>query len=58
MIVPVIGDTVEEAEQLHQELIQHITYEGTAALLSGHTGIDFSQFDPDQYLEDIETDAI
>ena len=58
MIVPVIGDTVEEAEQLHQELIQHITYEGTAALLSGQTGIDFSQFDPDQYLEDIETDAI
>ncbi|HLR18864.1 MAG TPA: hypothetical protein VK115_03020 [Staphylococcus sp.] len=45
MIVPIIGDTVEEVEQLQQELIQHITYEGTATLLIGHSGIDFSQFD-------------
>lgn len=27
-------------------------------MLSGHTGIDFSQYDPDEYIENIETEAM
>ena len=56
--MPIIGETEEAAEEKHQALVELVSYEGTAALLSGHTGIDFSQYDPDQYLESIETGAI
>jgi long-chain alkane monooxygenase len=58
MILPIIGSTEEEAYAKYEELTNHVSYEGTASLLSGHTGIDFSQFDPDQYIEDLETDAM
>ncbi|MRG87772.1 LLM class flavin-dependent oxidoreductase [Salinibacillus xinjiangensis] len=58
MILPIIGSTEEEAHAKLEELTSHVSYEGTASLLSGHTGIDFSQYDPDQYIEDIETDAV
>ncbi len=58
LIIPIIGETEEAAEEKHQALVELVSYEGTAALLSGHTGIDFSQYDPDQYLESIETGAI
>ncbi|MDY0395558.1 hypothetical protein RWE15_15415 [Virgibacillus halophilus] len=37
---------------------KHISYEGACALLGGWTGIDFSQFDPDENLHYVENDAI
>ncbi|MBU5266945.1 LLM class flavin-dependent oxidoreductase [Virgibacillus proomii] len=58
MILPIVGRTEEEAYRKYQQLTEHVSYEGTAALLSGHTGIDFSQYDPDQYIENMETDAV
>lgn len=58
LIMPIIGDTEEAAEEKLQALVELVSYEGTAALLSGHTGIDFSLYDSDQYLESIETGAI
>ncbi|MFC4560219.1 LLM class flavin-dependent oxidoreductase [Virgibacillus kekensis] len=58
MILPIIGSTEEEAYAKYQDLTSQVSYEGTAALLSGHTGIDFSRYDPDQYIEDMETDAV
>ena len=58
MILPIVGSTEEEAHAKYADLKNHVSYEGTAALLSGHTGIDFSKYDPDQYIEDIETDAV
>lgn len=58
MILPIIGATEEEAYSKYEELQENVSYEGTAALLSGHTGIDFSGYDPDQYIEDIETGAV
>ncbi len=58
LIMPIIGDTEEAAEEKLQALVELMSYEGTAALLSGHTGIDFSLYDSDQYLESIETGAI
>ncbi|MFD2760273.1 LLM class flavin-dependent oxidoreductase [Lentibacillus juripiscarius] len=58
MILPIIGSTEEEAYTKYEDLTNHVSYEGTASLLSGHTGIDFSQYDPDQYIENIETEAV
>ncbi len=58
LIMPIIGDTEEAAEEKLQALVELVSYEGTAALLSGHPGIDFSLYDSDQYLESIETGAI
>ncbi|CDQ38768.1 LLM class flavin-dependent oxidoreductase [Virgibacillus salexigens] len=58
MILPIIGSTEEEAYQKYEGLKEQVSYEGTAALLSGHTGIDFSSYDPDQYIEDMETEAV
>ncbi|MBO1222366.1 LLM class flavin-dependent oxidoreductase [Staphylococcus nepalensis] len=58
MVLPIIGETEEKAYQKYRALTEHISYEGSASLLSGHTGIDFSEYDPDQYIEDIETEAM
>ncbi|MEC2158281.1 LLM class flavin-dependent oxidoreductase [Virgibacillus halodenitrificans] len=58
MILPIIGSTEEEANAKLHELTNHVSYEGTASLLSGHTGIDFSAYDPNQYLQDMDTDAV
>lgn len=58
MILPIIGRTEAEAYEKYESLQNSVSYEGTAALLSGHTGIDFSQYDPDQYIEDLETEAV
>ncbi|WP_067729621.1 LLM class flavin-dependent oxidoreductase [Oceanobacillus damuensis] len=56
-IVPIVGETEEEAQAKYEELLSYLSYEGTAALLSGHTGVDFSKYDPDQYVENVITDA-
>src|SRR5699024_1396316 len=56
-IVPIVGQTEEEAQEKYEELLSYVSYEGTAAMLSGHTGVDFSQYDPDQYVEDVTTNA-
>lgn len=56
-IVPIVGATEEEAQAKYEELTSYVSYEGTIALLSGHTGVDFSKYDPDQYVENVVTDA-
>ncbi|WP_085991136.1 LLM class flavin-dependent oxidoreductase [Oceanobacillus senegalensis] len=56
-IVPIVGETEEEAKLKYQELTSYVSYEGTLALLSGHTGVDFSTYDPNQYVENLETNA-
>src|SRR5699024_11678013 len=39
MILPIIGSTEAEAYANYEDLMNHVSYEGTASLLSGHTGI-------------------
>lgn len=58
MVLPIIGDTEAEAYEKYEALQQLVSYEGAVSLLSGHTGIDFSQYDPDDYIENIETEAM
>lgn len=56
-IVPVIGDTEAKAWEKFAELKSCVSFEGTLALLSGHTGVDFSHYNPDQYVVDLDTDG-
>ncbi|CAM4288931.1 LLM class flavin-dependent oxidoreductase [Lacicoccus alkaliphilus] len=56
-IVPIVGRTEKEAQEKYEELLTYVSYEGTAAMLSGHTGIDFSKYEPDQYVENVTTEA-
>lgn len=58
LLTPVVGRTEEEAWAKYEELSQYISYEGALALLSGWSGVDFSEFDPDDEVKYIETNAI
>ncbi|MBP1971132.1 FMN-dependent oxidoreductase (nitrilotriacetate monooxygenase family) [Virgibacillus natechei] len=58
LILPIIGSTEEDAYMKYEDLTNHVSFEGTASLLSGHTGIDFSKYDPDQFIEDMDTEAV
>lgn len=54
----ITGDTETAARQKYDEYFEQISSDGGLALLSGWSGIDFGQFDPDQPLDYIETNAI
>jgi FMN-dependent oxidoreductase (nitrilotriacetate monooxygenase family) len=54
----ITGDTEAAARRQYDGFFEQISYDGGLALLSGWTGIDFGQFEPDQQLEYIETNAI
>jgi long-chain alkane monooxygenase len=53
----VTGRTEAEARAKYEELCTHTNTDASLALLSGWTGIDFSQCDPDATLEYVENDA-
>jgi FMN-dependent oxidoreductase (nitrilotriacetate monooxygenase family) len=57
-IAPVVGETEEIARQKYETYAENVDTEATLALLSGFIGMDFSELDPDQLVEHIETDAI
>ncbi len=58
LITPIVGQTEEEAWAKYEELASYINVEGALALLSGWTGIDFSEYDLDQKIEYTETNAM
>ncbi|MFD4930056.1 LLM class flavin-dependent oxidoreductase [Peribacillus butanolivorans] len=58
LLTPIVGRTEEEAWAKYEELSKYISYEGALSLLSGWSGVDFSEYDPDQEIEYIETNAI
>ncbi|KAH7130179.1 luciferase-like domain-containing protein [Dendryphion nanum] len=55
---PIIGRTDEEAHEKHRELLKYVSTIGGLVLVSGWTGIDLSQYDPDHELseKDLTTD--
>lgn len=57
-ITPIVGRTEEEAIEKYNEYKNHISYEGALALLGGWTGIDFSEYGPDENLKYVKNDAI
>jgi len=56
-IQPVLGGTEEEAQRLYDELRDRIPIEVALTRLGGALGIDFSTFDLDQPLTEMETEA-
>jgi long-chain alkane monooxygenase len=54
----ITGDTEAAVQRKYDQYLEQINYEGELALLSGWAGIDFGQFDLDQPLEYVETNAV
>ncbi|MEX5616680.1 NtaA/DmoA family FMN-dependent monooxygenase, partial [Pseudomonas syringae] len=54
----IVGETDAKARAKFEEYKSWVSYEGAMALISGWTGIDFSQFKPDEPLRHVHTNAI
>ncbi|TDT33571.1 NtaA/DmoA family FMN-dependent monooxygenase [Naumannella halotolerans] len=53
----VVAETEEEADRLRAELTSTPTREATAALFLGWSGVDLTQYDPEQTLDDVSTEV-
>src|SRR5204863_1135272 len=58
LISVIVAPTEAEAEARHVEYRRHISPEGALALLSGWTGIDFSNYSLDDPVEYVKNDAV
>jgi FMN-dependent oxidoreductase (nitrilotriacetate monooxygenase family) len=58
MICPIIGKTEEEANAKFQDYSQYGDIDGALALFGGWTGIDLAQYDDEQELRHVESNAI
>ncbi|WKN48906.1 LLM class flavin-dependent oxidoreductase [Nocardioides sp. Arc9.136] len=54
----VVAPTEEEAQAKYERIKACIPLEGAIAWMSGHFGLDFSTFDPDDQIQDIEVPGI
>lgn len=58
MFLPIVGKTEAEAQEKYEEYKQYISKEGALALFGGWTGLDLSNYSPDQEIRYIENDSI
>lgn len=58
LICPIIGRTEEEAKAKFEDYQSYGSLEGAMALFGGWTGIDLAQYDDDQELRHVESNAI
>src|SRR5699024_6871333 len=58
MFVPIIGTTEQEAYKKYNDYKKYISTEGALALFGGWTGVDLSEYAPDQEIKYIENDSI
>ncbi|KAL1303787.1 hypothetical protein AAFC00_007124 [Neodothiora populina] len=58
LLCPIIGKTTEEAEAKYNEYVSYGSEDGALALFGGWTGIDLAQYDDDQELRHVESNAI
>lgn len=58
LICPIIGRTEEEANKKFEDLQKYGDIDGALALFGGWTGIDLSQYEDDQELRHVESNAI
>lgn len=56
-IQPIVGSTEEEANRLHDTLVERMPLDACLARLSGTMGIDFSQFELDEPMQNMKTEA-
>ena len=57
MFTIIVAPTDEEGVAKFDEYRSYVDYEGALALMSGWTGVDLSQYGPDQELRAMETNA-
>ena len=57
-IMPIVGETEAEARRKYETALHYADVEGALALFGGWTGIDLSQFSPDDMIEDIDNQAM
>ncbi|MDT0166599.1 LLM class flavin-dependent oxidoreductase [Actinotalea sp. AC32] len=58
LVTVITAPTDEEAHEKFREYLSYASAEGALALYGGWTGVDFSQLDPDQPLEEVENDSL
>ncbi|MBS4205362.1 LLM class flavin-dependent oxidoreductase [Lederbergia citrea] len=58
LFTPIVGRTQAEAEEKYSDYKKHLSHEGALSLFSGWTGIDLSQYDPDENLQFVENDSM
>ena len=54
----ITGGTEEEAQRKYDDYFSQIDYESAMALMSGWSGLDFGELDPDMKIEYVETNAM
>lgn len=54
----VVAETTEEAQAKYDRIVSNIPLEGALAWISGHFGPDFSTYDLDEYVQNIEIPGI
>jgi long-chain alkane monooxygenase len=57
MMTVIVAETDEEARAKLADYRRYADPEGALTLMSGWTGVDFSQFDPDQIVEHVHSEA-
>ncbi|UHQ96217.1 LLM class flavin-dependent oxidoreductase [Natrinema halophilum] len=57
-ILPIVGITEEDANEKHNLIKEKVSIEGSLVHLSGNIGVDFSEYDSDEYLEEMEVPGI
>ena len=53
-IQPIVGATRSEALEKQESIRSLVPQRGAMALISGHFGLDFSKYDPDAIIQDVE----
>jgi len=56
-VQPILGGTAAEAQRNYDDLVARVPVEAALARLSGSLGVDFSKFDLDKPMEELETQA-
>ncbi|MHA7971829.1 LLM class flavin-dependent oxidoreductase [Rhizobium sp. CAU 1783] len=58
LLTVIVDETDEKAKAKFRDYLDYVSYDGSLVFMSGWTGIDFSQYRPDDLVRKVETNAI
>ncbi|NML76694.1 LLM class flavin-dependent oxidoreductase [Rhizobium sp. S-51] len=58
LLTVIVDETDEKAKANFRDYLDYVSYDGSLVFMSGWTGIDFSQYRPDDLVRKVETNAI
>lgn len=58
LLTVIVDETDEKARARFRDYLDYVSYDGSLVFMSGWTGIDFSQYRPDDLVTKVETNAI